>query len=94
MTPDGRASAPRHQIVLARQAVRSLAQLQRQDQQRIRAALDLLAENPRPPRCLSLKGEEGVYRIRVGDFRILYEVFDQALVMQMIRIGHRREVVR
>ena len=94
MTPDGRASAPRHQIVLARQAVRSLALLQRQDQQRIRAALDLLAENPRPPRCLSLKGEEGVYRIRVGDFRILYEVFDQALVVQMIRIGHRREVVR
>ncbi|MEB3331014.1 MAG: type II toxin-antitoxin system RelE/ParE family toxin [Synechococcaceae cyanobacterium] len=94
MTQEGGSPARRHKVVLSRQAVRSLAQLQRRDQQRIRAAIDLLADNPRPPRCLSLKGEEGVYRIRVGDFRILYEVFDQALVVQVIRIGHRREVYR
>ena len=94
MTPDGGSPALRHPVVLARQAVRSLARLQRRYQQRIRAAIDLLADHPWPPRCLSLKGEEGVYRIRVGDFRILYEVFDQLLVVQVIRIGHRRDVDR
>jgi len=44
--------------------------------------------------CVSLRGGEEVYRIRVGDFRILYDVFDQLLVVQGIRIGHRREVYR
>ena len=94
MTPDGGSPARRSQVVLARQAVRSLAQLQRRNQQRIRAAIDLLADNPQPPRCVSLMGEVGVCRIRVGDFRILYEVLDQRLVVQVIRIGHRREVYR
>ena len=74
--------------------MRSLADLQRRDQQRIRAAIDLLAENPRPPNCVALQGETGVYRVRVGDYRIIYEVFDRVLVVQVVRIGHRREVYR
>ena len=67
------------------------------DQQRIRAAIDLLAENPRPPSCVALQGEVGVYRVRVGDDRIVYEVLDQVLVVQVVqvvRVGHRREVYR
>jgi mRNA interferase RelE/StbE len=74
--------------------VRSLAELQRRDQQRIRAAIDLLAENPRPPSCVALQGEAGVNRVRVGDYRIVDEVLDQVLVVQVVRIGHRREVYR
>ena len=84
----------RYAVRLARRAVRSLADLQRRDQQRIRAAIDLLAENPRPPNCVALQGEAGVYRVRVGDYRIVYEVFDRLLVVQVVRIGHRREVYR
>ena len=67
------------------------------DQQRIRAAIDLLAENPRPPSCVALQGEVGVYRVRVGDYRIVYEVLDQVLVVQVVqvvRVGHRRGVYR
>jgi len=69
------------------------------DQQRIRAAIDLLAENPRPPSCVALQGEVGVYRVRVGDYRIVYEVLDyevldQVLVVQVVHVGHRREVHR
>lgn len=74
--------------------MRSLAELQRRDQQRIRAAIDLLADQPRPPNCVALQGESGVYRVRVGDYRIVYEVFDQLLVVQVVRVGHRREVYR
>jgi mRNA interferase RelE/StbE len=84
----------RYDVRLARRAVRSLAQLQRQEQLRIRAAIGLLAENPRPPGCVALQGEPGVFRVRVGDFRILYEVSDGLLLVQVVRIGHRREVYR
>lgn len=89
--------ARRYVVRLARRAVRSLEDLQRRDQQRIRAAIDLLAENPRPPSCVALQGEVGVYRVRVGDYRIVYEVLDQVLVVQVVqvvRVGHRREVYR
>jgi len=61
----------RTDVRLARRAVRSLAHLQRQEQLRIRAAIDLLAEDPRPPGFVALQGESGVFRVRVGDFRIL-----------------------
>lgn len=84
----------RYDVRLAGRAVRSLAQLQRQEQLRIRAAIDLLAENPRPPGCVPLHGEPGVFRVRVGDFRILYEVLDGLLLVQVVRIEHRREVYR
>jgi mRNA interferase RelE/StbE len=84
----------RTDVRLARRAVRSLAHLQRQEQLRIRAAIDLLAENPRPPGCVALQGKPGVFRVRVGDFRILYEVMDGLLLVQVVRIGHRREVYR
>ena len=94
MTSDSDRPPQRYEVRLARRAVRSLADLQRRDQQRIRAAIDLLAENPRPPNCVALQGEAGVYRVRVGDYRIVYEVLDQVLVVQVVRIGHRREVYR
>lgn len=84
----------RYTVRLSRRAFQSLAQQQRRDQQRIRAAIDLLADNPRPPRCVALQGETGAYRVRVGDYRIIYEVLDQILLVQVVRIGHRREVYR
>lgn len=84
----------RYEIRIARRAAKSLAALQRRDQQRIRAAIELLAEDPRPPACIAMSGEDSVYRVRVGDFRIVYEVIDDVLVIQVVRVGHRREVYR
>lgn len=84
----------RYEVLISRRAVRALASLPRSEQQRVRAAIDLLAENPRPPGCRPLKGEPGVYRVRVGDYRILYEVFDQRLVVHVVRVAHRRDVYR
>ena len=84
----------RYEVRLARRAARSLAGLQRRDQQRIRAALDLLAETPRPPGCVALRGEDSVYRVRVGDYRIVYEVLDDLLLVHVVRVGHRRDVYR
>lgn len=83
-----------YEVKLSRRALRSLISLERSQQQRIRAALDLLSENPRPPNCVALRGEDSVYRVRIGDYRIVYEVRDLMLLVHVVRIGHRREVYR
>ena len=84
----------RYRVHLARRAVKSVAQLPRAEQQRIRAAIDLLADEPRPPGCVALTGEAGVYRVRVSDYRILYEVVDERLLILVVRVSHRRDVYR
>lgn len=82
----------RYTVEIARRAVKSIVRLPRAEQQRVRAAIDLLADEPRPPGCVALTGEESTYRVRVGDYRILYEVIDDRLVIQVVRVGHRRDV--
>lgn len=59
-----------------------------------RAAIELLANDPRPPACIALSGEAGVYHVRVGDYHVLYEVLDEVLLVHVVRIGHRREIYR
>ena len=83
-----------HTVKIARRAVKVIAGLERADQLRVRAAIDLLAGEPRPPGCVKLAGEASAYRVRVGDCRIVYEVIDDQLVIQVVRIGHRRDVYR
>ena len=63
------------------------------DKKRIDVALTLLSENPIPPKAKKLAGRDG-YRIRVGDFRIIYEIQKSVLVVLVIDIGHRREIYR
>lgn len=60
---------------------------------RIAGAIDALATNPRPPNAKALQGDNSILRIRVGDYRILYTIEDALLVL-VVRIGHRREVYR
>lgn len=86
-------SAP-YDIRIARRAAKTRTTIQRRDQQSIRAAIELLADDPRPPACRTLSGEDGVYRVRVGDYRILHEAVDEVLVIHGVRIGHRREAYR
>lgn len=83
-----------YEVQIARRALRVLATLPRKEQQRVRAAIDLLADNPRPPGCTKLSGEDSAYRVRVGVYRIVYEVIDDQLLVHVVRIGHRREVYR
>ena len=83
-----------YRVEIARRAIKSIEALPRQEQQRVRAAIDLLAQAPRPPGCVALAGERNTYRVRVGDYRIVYEVHDVILRVQVVRVGHRREVHR
>ncbi len=61
---------------------------------RIAPAVDAIVNNPRPAGAEKLKGEENAYRIRVGDWRIVYEINDAAQLVWVVRIGHRGDVYR
>ncbi len=90
----------RYEVQIARRALKTLNSLERREQQRMRAAIDLLAEQPRPPACVALAGEDDVYRVGVGDYRIVYEIVDRRLLIlvvldrHLVRVGHRRDVYR
>ena len=61
---------------------------------RLREAIDGLAENPRPPGSVKLQGEGELFRVRVGDYRVVYQVQDAVLVVLVVKIGNRRDVYR
>lgn len=75
-------------------AAKQLRKLDPPARRRIQAAIDLLAENPRPPTATQLVGGAGEWRVRTGDYRIIYEVHDTVLVVLVLRVGHRREIYR
>jgi len=81
-----------YRIALSPMAARQLRKLDAQVRRRIQAALDLLAEQPRPPSATRLLGGAGEWRVRTGDYRIVYEIEDERLSILVLRIGHRREV--
>lgn len=87
---------PKSYSVLFDEAARkALKKLQRADQQRISDRIDALAHDPRPPGVEALQGsEKGYLRLRIGDFRVVYSVEDNRLIVLVVRIGNRRDVYR
>jgi mRNA interferase RelE/StbE len=75
-------------------ARRDFSALDRTVQQRLQRHMDRLAENPFPQGAKKLHAEEPYYRIRVGDYRVIYKVEAHQLVIIVVRIGHRRGVYR
>jgi len=82
-----------YRLRITRSAVKELKRLPEGIQQRIRQAIQVLADDPRPPGCRKLKGRTD-YRIRVGDYRVLYEIDDDTQTVIVWRVGHRRNVYR
>lgn len=60
----------------------------------MQAAIEILAATPRPAGAVKLAGGDGEWRIRTGDYRIVYEVHDGMLVVLVVAVGHRREIYR
>ena len=73
---------------------KTLDRLPRNLYARVVRKLEALEENPRPFGVEKLAGSEDIYRVRVGDWRLVYAIRDRELVVIVIRIGHRREVYR
>jgi mRNA interferase RelE/StbE len=83
-----------YRVLLERGAEKDLARLSSQIHNRVIAAIQALANNPRPPACRKLVGSKNDWRIRVGDYRVIYEIADEIRVVRVNRVRHRREVYR
>jgi mRNA interferase RelE/StbE len=81
----------RYKIELRPAAARALRKLDPQVARRVQAAIALLAEDPRPPASRPLRGRPA-WRVRVGDYRILYTIEDDALLIVVVTLGHRRDI--
>lgn len=80
------------EVALAPAAARQLRKLDPQSRRRIQAAIELLAIEPRPPAATRLVGGAGEWRVRTGDYRIVYEIDDERLLVLVLSVGHRREI--
>ena len=83
----------KYKIAIKPSAVKELNKLPAKDIRRVTGKIQALAINPRPPGCEKLSAQER-YRIRQGNYRIVYEIEDQELIVTVVKIGHRREVYR
>jgi mRNA interferase RelE/StbE len=89
------ASPPRtYSIIVLRPAARAIARLRPDVRTRVRQAIRTLAAEPRPVGCRRLVATDELYRVRVVDYRIVYEVRDGQLVVAVVKVGHRRDVYR
>ena len=84
----------RFNIVFKKSAQKDLARLERNVRQRIADAIAMLADNPYPAGSLKLSGFEDYRRIRVGSFRVVYQVRDNELIIFIIRIADRKDVYK
>ena len=83
-----------YRVELRPAALRDLRKLEPAIRGRIGVAIDQLGQTPRPAGVEKLQGQENRYRVRVGEYRVLYEIEDRVLLVLVIRIGHRRDVYR
>lgn len=83
----------RYRVELLPAAARALRKLPPEVQARIQGAIELLAHDPRPPAARALQGRPGL-RVRVGAYRIIYTIEDDALLVIVVTVGHRRDVYR
>jgi mRNA interferase RelE/StbE len=83
-----------YKIIVQPRARKAYLALQGSARKRVGAAIDALASEPRPHGAKALTSMAGVLRVRVGDYRIMYEVQDDRLVVLVIAVGHRREIYR
>jgi mRNA interferase RelE/StbE len=80
-----------YNVALKKKAIKSLIKINEPFYSAIKTAIYDLAENPRPKGFKKLKGRDG-YRIRVGDYRIIYDIFDHILLIDVINLGHRKDI--
>jgi mRNA interferase RelE/StbE len=83
-----------YRIELSPSAARALRKLAPEARRRIARKIDTLAEDPRPADTVKLEGESELYRVRVGDYRIVYTVRDAVLLVLIVAIGNRADIYK
>ncbi|MCP2727465.1 type II toxin-antitoxin system RelE family toxin [Limnofasciculus baicalensis] len=81
-------------IEISSLATRQIKKLPSETQIQVLATLAALAQKPRPDGVTKMKGEDNTYRLRVKNYRIVYEILDEQLIVLIVKVGHRREVYR
>ena len=84
----------RYVVIFSPIAAKAIDRLPAQVVSRIRKAVDALAIDPRPRGCKKLTGKGDKYRLRVGDYRVVYSVEDDQLIVLVIDLGHRRDIYK
>jgi mRNA interferase RelE/StbE len=84
----------RYELRVKPSVTKDLRGIHRTHVRRILARIEALSDDPRAPGCEKLAGGNELYRVRQGTYRIVYSIHDERLVVEVIRVGHRREVYR
>jgi mRNA interferase RelE/StbE len=82
---------PEYRILIGASAAREFDSLPLAVQPRVRKAIDALAANPRPPGTMKIRGGTDLFRIRIGDYRVIFHVYDGEKVVDIVHMRHRRE---
>lgn len=83
-----------YRIELSRSAHKALKDIPQADMKKIRNKIEKLKKEPLPIGCEKLEGNGDLYRIRSGDYRVIYQIFNKRLLILIVKIGHRREIYR
>ena len=83
-----------YRVELSNAALKSLKNIPKKELERIGKKIDFLEKEPRPANVEKLSGYDNLYRVRSGDYRVVYRIFDARLFILVIDIGHRREIYR
>ena len=86
--------APAYRIEIQKSASKELASLEMRFRRRVDAAIRALSADPRPPGVKKLQGPGNLWRIRVGDYRVIYRIQDEVLLVLVIRIADRKDVYK
>lgn len=83
-----------YKIEISSTAEKTLKKIPKADLKKIVEAIQILGINPFPEGCRKLSGEEGTYRVRQGNYRIIYEVERKKLIILVLKVGHRKDVYK
>mgnify|MGYP001586252618 CR=1 FL=1 len=84
----------KYEVLISHSAEKILRTIPEKDKVRVTTAIEKLSIDPRPQGCRKLMGEISIYRVRVGVYRIIYEIEDSVLRILILKIGHRKDVYR
>ncbi len=84
----------RYRVEIKKSAQKEIAALPRRGQRRVMSAVAGLARQPRGEGARKIVGGEGAYRVRVGDYRVVYQIVDRVLIVYVVRVAHRKDVYR
>jgi len=81
-------------VEFTKAAAKALVQLPAKVQRQVGATIDELAQSPRPQACTKLKGEENLWRVYSGNYRVIYSIEDRKVLILIVTIGHRKDIYR